>query len=252
MLPWLLQTIDIATALEAILVGVLLGANIALLLVSANGWADVQQRAAKLAVLNLLPLAAAILIMIPMTLHAVIQQHCQVAMKIHYLLMVMVMHIWPGQYLYLWLPHSGFHLCFQLQPFYVTYWNNAPGPRILLSINFSPFTTIVFIIEDIGMFEQRRAMVRKLKIDLLDLDHSEFKIYNNPLRPGTSINPGPIVAREHYKKLASIYQQVRDAVQLQTRADIKLFNFNLKLYHTWAVPCRDNNTVINIQSDYQK
>ncbi|GKZ63587.1 hypothetical protein AnigIFM49718_001211, partial [Aspergillus niger] len=55
-LPWLLQTIDIATALEAILVGVLLGANIVLLLVSAHGWADVQQRAAKLAVVNLLPL----------------------------------------------------------------------------------------------------------------------------------------------------------------------------------------------------
>ncbi|GKZ75295.1 hypothetical protein AnigIFM50267_004637, partial [Aspergillus niger] len=55
-LPWLLQAIDIATALEAILVGVLLGANIVLLLVSAHGWADVQQRAAKLAVVNLLPL----------------------------------------------------------------------------------------------------------------------------------------------------------------------------------------------------
>ncbi|OJZ80327.1 hypothetical protein ASPFODRAFT_89318, partial [Aspergillus luchuensis CBS 106.47] len=55
-LPWLLQAIDIATAFDAILVGMLLGANIILLLVSAHGWADVQQRAAKLAVLNLLPL----------------------------------------------------------------------------------------------------------------------------------------------------------------------------------------------------
>ncbi|GCB25486.1 hypothetical protein AAWM_08371 [Aspergillus awamori] len=186
-LPWLLQTIDIATALAAILVGVLLGANIALLLVSANGWADVQQRAAKLAVLNLLPLgtgltfglpahllgisrsavawshrwvgrvmaahsllhgavaiaradtpiaslrhdwvpllvspprcpsimmmmmivirehttnqgyaAAAVLLMIPVTLHAVVRQHCQVAMKIHYFLTVTAMvalayHTW--------------------------------------------------------------------------------------------------------------------------------------------------------------
>ncbi|GKZ63656.1 hypothetical protein AnigIFM49718_003041, partial [Aspergillus niger] len=55
-LPWLAQTIDISTACEAVLVGGLLGANIVLLLVSAHGWADVQQRAAKLAVLNLLPL----------------------------------------------------------------------------------------------------------------------------------------------------------------------------------------------------
>ncbi|GKZ63693.1 hypothetical protein AnigIFM49718_005468, partial [Aspergillus niger] len=64
-LPWLLQTIDIATALAAILVGVLLGANIALLLVSANGWADVQQRAAKLAVLNLLPLGTGLTFGLP-------------------------------------------------------------------------------------------------------------------------------------------------------------------------------------------
>ncbi|GJP87288.1 hypothetical protein CBS63078_11264 [Aspergillus niger] len=160
-LPWLLQAIDIAIALEAILVGVLLGANIVLLLVSAHGWADVQQRAVKLAVLNLLALgtgltfglpayllgisysavawshcwvgrvmaahsllhgaiaiaraenpiaslrhdwvpllaAAAVLLMIPVTLHAVVRQHCQVAMKIHYSLAVTAMvalayHTW--------------------------------------------------------------------------------------------------------------------------------------------------------------
>ncbi|RDH26940.1 hypothetical protein BDQ94DRAFT_164054 [Aspergillus welwitschiae] len=55
-LPWLLQTINIATALNGILVRVLLGANSLNLLVSAHSWADVQQRAEKLAVLNLLPL----------------------------------------------------------------------------------------------------------------------------------------------------------------------------------------------------
>ncbi|KAI2812351.1 hypothetical protein CBS115989_10536 [Aspergillus niger] len=64
-LPWLLQTIDIATTLAAILVGVLLGANIVLLLVSAHGWADVQQRAAKLAVLNLLPLGTGLTFGLP-------------------------------------------------------------------------------------------------------------------------------------------------------------------------------------------
>ncbi|GKZ63531.1 hypothetical protein AnigIFM49718_000840, partial [Aspergillus niger] len=371
-LPWLAQTIDISTAFEAILVGMLLGANIVLLLVSAHGWADVQQRAAKLAVLNLLPLgtgltfglpahllgisrsavawlhrwfarvmaahsllhgaiaiaradkpipsmrhdwvpllaAAAILMMIPVTLHVVVRRHCQVAIRIHYLLAVTAMvalayhtwdrgsesrwqvvgagalwivlsvvavshavfvqqrwsagrptvtirpfhdllrmditvsphwHIRPGQYVYLWLPHAGFRSCFQLQPFYVSYWDDAPGPRILYvltrprasnlstrlylhewlhqrrqpalllgpygrSIDFSPFGTMVFIVEDIGMLrvlpyirmlvqasEQRRAMVRKLKIvwqmqdfdhqcwlgdwmqDLLDLDRGEFK-----------------------------------------------------------------------------
>ncbi|RDH26456.1 hypothetical protein BDQ94DRAFT_176361 [Aspergillus welwitschiae] len=156
-LPWPVRTIDIATALEAILVGVLLGANIVLLLVSAHGWADVQQRAAKLAVLNLLPLgtgltfglpahllgisrsafawwhrwfarvmaahsllhgaiaiaradnpvpslrhdwvtllaAAAILMMIPVTLHVVVRRHCQIAMKIHYLLAITAM-VGPG------------------------------------------------------------------------------------------------------------------------------------------------------------
>ncbi|KAI2948620.1 hypothetical protein CBS147323_11047 [Aspergillus niger] len=273
-------TIDISTAFEVILVGVLLGANIVLLLVSAHGWADVQQRAAKLAVLNLLPLgtgltfgsrpicsesaalplrgciaAAAILVMIPVTLHAVVRRHCQVAMKIHYLLAVTAMvalayhtwdqgsesrwqlvgagalwivlsavavshavfvqqrwsagrpavsirpfhellrmditvsphwHIRPGQYVYLWLPHAGFRSCSQLQPFYVAYWDDAPGPRILYvltrprasslstrlylrewlhqrrqpalllgpygrSIDFSLFGTIVFIVEDVGM-----------------------------------------------------------------------------------------------------
>ncbi|KAI3053325.1 hypothetical protein CBS147353_11501 [Aspergillus niger] len=407
-LPWLLQAIDIATALEAILVGVLLGANIVLLLVSAHGWADVPQRAAKLAVLNLLPLgtgltfglpahllgishsavawshrwvgrvmaahsllhgaiaiaraenpiaslrhdwvpllaAAAVLLMIPVTLHAVVRQHCQVAMKIHYSLAVTAMvalayhtwdqgsesrwqvvgagalwivlsavavshavfvqqrwsagrpalticpfhellrmditvspnwHIRPGQYVYLWLPHAGFCSCFQLQPFYVAYWDDAPGPRILYvltrprasslstrlylrewlhqrrqpalllgpygpSIDFSPFGTIVFIVEDTGILrvlpyicmlvqasEQRRAMVRKLKIvwqmqdfdnqcwlgdwmqDLLDLDRGEsrileFRLYY--LTKRTSANPGdgfgeriklcqgPLMARE--------------------------------------------------------
>ncbi|OJZ80247.1 hypothetical protein ASPFODRAFT_223659 [Aspergillus luchuensis CBS 106.47] len=152
-LPWLLQAIDIATAFEVILVGVLLGANIVLLLVSAHGWADVPQRAAKLAVVNLLPLgtgltfgrpahllgisrsavawshrwfgrvmaahsllhgatvidradnpiaslrhdwvpllaAAAILMMIIVTLHSFARRHCPVAMKSHYLLAVTAM-----------------------------------------------------------------------------------------------------------------------------------------------------------------
>ncbi|KAI3013782.1 hypothetical protein CBS147347_11555 [Aspergillus niger] len=43
----------------------LLGANIVLLLESANGWADVQQRAAKLAVLNLLPLGTGLTFGLP-------------------------------------------------------------------------------------------------------------------------------------------------------------------------------------------
>ncbi|OJZ80214.1 hypothetical protein ASPFODRAFT_212801 [Aspergillus luchuensis CBS 106.47] len=459
--------------------GVLLGANIVLLLVSAHGWADVQQRAAKLAVLNLLPLgtgltfglpahllgisrsavawlhrwfgrvmaahsllhgaiaiaradnpipsmrhdwvallaAAAILMMIPVTLHVVVRRHCQVTMRIHYLLAVTAMvalayhtwdrgsdsrwqvvgagalwivlsfvavshavfvqqrwsagrpavtirpfyellrmditvsphwHIRPGQYVYLWLPHAGFRSCFQLQPFYVAYWDDAPGPRILYvltrprasslgtqlylcewlhqrrqpalflgpygrSIDFSLFGTIVFIVEDIGMLrvlpyirmlvqasEQRRAMVRQLKIvwqmqdfdhqcrlgdwmqDLLDLDRSEFKILGFRLyylRKETSVNPGdgfgeriklrqrPMVVREVVQghlskrrgKLAvgvcarqSIRQQVRDAVQSRTGADIKLFDFDLEPCHTWAAPCRDNDAVTNLaQSDYQ-
>ncbi|GLA21807.1 hypothetical protein AnigIFM62618_001656 [Aspergillus niger] len=479
-LPWLLQAIDIATAFDAILVGMLLGANIILLLVSAHGWADVQQRAAKLAVLNLLPLgtgltfglpahllgisrsavawlhrwfarvmaahsllhgaiaiaradkpipsmrhdwvpllaAAAILMIIPVTLHVVVRRHCQVAMRIHYLLAVTAMvalayhtwdqgsesrwqvvgvgalwivlsavavshavfvqqrwsagrpavsirpfhellrmditvsphwHIRPGQYLYLWLPHAGFRSCFQLQPVYVAYWDDPPGPRILYvltrprasslstrlylrewlhqrrqpalllgpygrSIDFSLFGTIVFIVEDIGMLrvlpyirmlvqasEQRRAMVRKLKIvwqmqdfdhqcwlgdwmqGLLDLDRGEFKILEFRLyylRKGTSVNPGdgfgeriklrqgPMVAREVVQghlskrrgKLAvgvctrqSIRQQVRDAVQPQTGADIQLFDFDLEPCHTWAAPCRDNDAVTNLaQSDHQK
>ncbi|OJZ80228.1 hypothetical protein ASPFODRAFT_212809 [Aspergillus luchuensis CBS 106.47] len=391
-LPWLAQTIDISTAFEVILVGVLLGANIVLLLVSAHGWADVQQRAAKLAVLNLLPLgtgltfglpahllgisrsavawlhrwfgrvmaahsllhgaiaiaradnpipsmrhdwvallaAAAILMIIPVTLHVVVRRHCQVAMRIHYLLAVTAMvalayhtwdrgsdsrwqvvgagalwivlsfvavshavfvqqrwsagrpavtirpfyellrmditvsphwHIRPGQYVYLWLPHAGFRSCCQLQPFYVAYWDDALGPRILYvltrprasslstrlylrewlhqrrqpalllgpygrSIDFSLFGTIVFIVEDIGMLrvlpyirmlvhasEERRAMVRKLKIvwqmqdfdhqcwlgdwmqDLLDLDRSEFKILEFRLyylTKTTSVDPGDV------------------------------------------------------------
>ncbi|KAL3264796.1 hypothetical protein ABHI18_000416, partial [Aspergillus niger] len=58
-------TIDISTAFEVILVGVLLGSNIVLLLVSAHGWADVQQRAAKLAVLNLLPLGTGLTFGLP-------------------------------------------------------------------------------------------------------------------------------------------------------------------------------------------
>ncbi|KAI2861899.1 hypothetical protein CBS76997_11424 [Aspergillus niger] len=199
--------------------------------------------------------AAAILVMIPVTLHAVVRRHCQVAMKIHYLLAVTAMvalayhtwdqgsesrwqlvgagalwivlsavavshavfvqqrwsagrpavsirpfhellrmditvsphwHIRPGQYVYLWLPHAGFRSCSQLQPFYVAYWDDAPGPRILYvltrprasslstrlylrewlhqrrqpalllgpygrSIDFSLFGTIVFIVEDVGM-----------------------------------------------------------------------------------------------------
>ncbi|GJP87299.1 regulator of G protein signaling domain family protein [Aspergillus niger] len=60
-----IATIDISTAFEVILVGVLLGANIVLLLVSAHGWADVQQRAAKLAVLNLLPLGTGLTFGLP-------------------------------------------------------------------------------------------------------------------------------------------------------------------------------------------
>ncbi|KAI3049586.1 hypothetical protein CBS147353_11670 [Aspergillus niger] len=450
-LPWLLQPIDIATALEAILVGVLLGANIVLLLVSAHGWDDVQQRAAKLAVLHLLPLstgltlglpshllgtsrsavawshrwfgrvmaaysllhgatvidradnpiaslrhdwvpllaAAAILMMIIVTLHSFVRRHCPVAMKSHYLLAVTAMvalayHTWnqgsesrwqgvgagalwillsvvavsqaannagvldgphvpplahpAGEHVYLWLPHAGSRSCFQLQPLYVAYWDDPPEPRILYvlarprasslnarlylreclhqrrqpalllgpygrSIDFSLFGTIVFIVEDIGMLrvlpyirmlvqasEQRRAMVRKLKIvwqmqdfdhqcwlgdwmqDLLDLDRGEFK--------GTSFNPGdgfgeriklrqgPMVAREVVQghlskrrgKLAvgvcarqSIRQQVRDAVQPQTGADIQLFDFDLEPCHTWAAPCRDNDAVTNLaQSDHQK
>ncbi|KAI2929027.1 hypothetical protein CBS147321_10902 [Aspergillus niger] len=168
-------------------------------------------------------------------------------------------HIRPGQYVYLWLPHAGFRSCFQLQPFYVAYWDDAPGPRILYvltrprasslstrlylrewlhrrrqpalllgpygrSIDFSPFGTIVFIVEDIGMLrvlpyirmlvqasEERRAMVRKLKIvwqmqdfdhqcwlgdwmqDLLDLDRGEFKILEFRLyylTKTTSADPG--------------------------------------------------------------
>ncbi|OJZ79508.1 hypothetical protein ASPFODRAFT_55127, partial [Aspergillus luchuensis CBS 106.47] len=133
--------------------------------------------------------AAAIQMMIPVTLHAVVRRHCQVAMKIHYFLTVTAMvalvyhtwdqgpesrwqvvgagalwivlsvvasagrptvtiyrfhgllrlnitvsphrHIRPGQYVYLWLPHAGFRSCFQLQPFYVAYWDDPPGPRIL-------------------------------------------------------------------------------------------------------------------------
>ncbi|OJZ80246.1 hypothetical protein ASPFODRAFT_212823 [Aspergillus luchuensis CBS 106.47] len=151
-------------------------------------------------------------------------------------------HIRPGEHVYLWLPHAGSRSCFQLQPLYVAYWDDPPGPRILYvltrprasslsarlylrecihqlrkpalllgpygrSIDFSLFGTIVFIVEDIGMLrvlpyirmlvqasEQRRVMVRKLKIvwqmqdfdhqcrlgdwmqDLLDLDRGEFKI----------------------------------------------------------------------------
>ncbi|KAI3038219.1 hypothetical protein CBS147353_11911 [Aspergillus niger] len=155
-------------------------------------------------------------------------------------------HIRPGQYVYLWLPHAGFRSCFQLQPFYIAYWDDPPRPRILYvltrprasrlstrlyprewlhqrrqpalllgpygpSIDFSLFGTIVFIVEDIGMLrvlpyirmlvqasEQRRAMVRKLKIvwqmqdvdrqywlgdwmqDLLDLDRGGFKVCDEP------------------------------------------------------------------------
>ncbi|OJZ79724.1 hypothetical protein ASPFODRAFT_213129 [Aspergillus luchuensis CBS 106.47] len=331
-LPWLLQTIDIATALEAILVGVLLGANIVLLIVSAHGWADVQQRAVKLAVLNLLPLgtgltfglpahllgisplplrgriaAAAILMMIPVTLHVVVRRHCQIAMKIHYLLVITAMvalayhtwdqgsefrwqvvgagalwiglsavavshavfvqqrwsagrptvtirpfhellrmnitvslhwHIRPGQYVYLWLPHAGFRSCFQLQPFYVAYWDDPPESRILYVLTRPRASNL----KDIGMLralpyirmlvqasEQRRVMVRKLKIvwqmqdfdhqcwlgdwmqDLLDLDRGEFKILDFHLyylTKTTSVDPGdafgeriklcqgPLMARE--------------------------------------------------------
>ncbi|KAI2945427.1 hypothetical protein CBS147323_11286 [Aspergillus niger] len=236
-------------------------------------------------------------------------------------------HIRPGQYVYLWLPRAGFRSCFQLQPFYVAYWDDAPGPRILYrrqpalllgpygrSIDFSPFGTIVFIVEDIGMLrvlpyirmlvqasEQRRAMVRKLKIvwqmqdfdhqcwlgdwmqDLLGLDRGEFKILEFRLyylRKGTFVNPGdgfgeriklrqgPMVAgavvqghlSKRRGKLAvgvcarqSIRQQVRDAVQPQTGADIQLFDFDLEPCHTWAAPCCDNEAVTNLaQSDYQK
>ncbi|KAI2862016.1 hypothetical protein CBS76997_11323 [Aspergillus niger] len=335
-LPWLLQTIDIATALEASLVGVLLGANIVLLLVSAHSLlhgaiaiarADKPTPSMRHDWVPLLG-AAAILMMIPVTLHAVVRRHCQVAMKIHYFLTVTAMvalvhhtwdqgpesrwqvvgaealwivlsvvavfhavsvqqrwsagrptvtiyrfhgllrlnitvsphrHIRPGQYIYLWLPHAGFRSCFQLQPFYVAYWDDAPEPRILYvlarprasslstrlylrewlhqrrqpalllgpygrSIDFSLFGTIVFIVEDIGMLrvlpyirmlvqasEQRRAMVRKLKIvwqmqdfdhqcwlgdwmqGLLDLDRGEFKILEFRLyylTKTTSVDPG--------------------------------------------------------------
>ncbi|RDH26530.1 hypothetical protein BDQ94DRAFT_164415 [Aspergillus welwitschiae] len=59
------SSIDISTAFEAILVGVLLGANIVLLLVSAHGWAHVQQRAAKLTVLNLLLLGMGLIFGLP-------------------------------------------------------------------------------------------------------------------------------------------------------------------------------------------
>ncbi|RDH26243.1 hypothetical protein BDQ94DRAFT_178899 [Aspergillus welwitschiae] len=403
-LPWLLQTIDIATALEASLVGVLLGANIVLLLVSAHSLlhgAIVIARADKPTPSmrhDWVPLlaAAAILMIIPVTLHVVVRRHCQVAMRIHYLLAVTAMvalayhtfvavshavfvqqrwsagrptvtirpfqellrmditvsphwHIRPGQYVYLWLPHAGFRSCFQLQPFYVAYWDDAPGPRILYvltrprasslstrlylrewlhqrrqpalllgpygpSIDFSLFGTIVFIVEDIGMLrvlpyirmlvqasEERRAMVRKLKIvwqmqdfdhqcwlgdwmqDLLDLDRSEFKILEFRLyflRKRTSVNlgdgfgeriklrQGPLMAREVVQghlskrrgKLAvgvcarqSIRQQVRDAVQPQTGAEIKLFDFDLEPCHTWVASCRDNEAVTNLaQSDHQK
>ncbi|BCS00094.1 NADPH oxidase family protein [Aspergillus luchuensis] len=183
----------------------------------------------------------------------------------------------PGQYVYLWLPHAGFRSCFQLQPFYVAYWDDPPESRILYvltrtqasslstqlylrewlhqrrqpalllgpcgrSIDFSLFGTIVFIVEDIGILrmlpyirmlvqdsEQRRAMVRKLKIvwqmqdfdhqywlgdwmqEFLDLDRGEFKILEFRLyylTKGPSVNPGegfgeriklcqgPLMARE--------------------------------------------------------
>ncbi|KAI2888149.1 hypothetical protein CBS63078_10543 [Aspergillus niger] len=320
-LPWLLQTIDIATALEASLVGVLLGANIVLLLVSAHSLlhgaitiarADNPIPSMRYDWVALLG-AAAILMMIPVTLHAVVRRHCQVAMRIHYFLTVtamvaLVYHTWDqgpesrwqvvgaGA---LWIVLSVvavFHADSVQQrwrvldgppvppsahpagaPFYVAYWDDAPGPRILYvltrprasslstrlylrerlhqrrqpalllgpygrSIDFSLFGTIVFVVEDIGMLrvlpyirmlvqasEQRRAMVRKLKIvwqmqdfdhqcwlgdwmqDLLDLDRGELKILGFRLyylRKGTSINPGegfgeriklrpgPMVARE--------------------------------------------------------
>ncbi|GLA32134.1 hypothetical protein AnigIFM63326_011273 [Aspergillus niger] len=189
-------------------------------------------------------------------------------------------------------------------------------PALLLgpcgrSIDFSLFGTIVFIVEDIGILrmlpyirmpvqasEQRRAMVRKLKIvwqmqdfdhqcwlgdwmqDLLDLDRGEFKINEFRLyylRKETSVSPGDgfgegikllqglLMAREVVQghlskrrgKLAvgvcahqSIRQQVRDAVQPQTGADIKLFDFDP--CRTWAALCRDNEAVTNLaQNDQQ-
>lgn len=51
----------------------------------------------------------------------------------------------------------------------------------------------------------------------------------------------------------SVRQYVRDAVQPQTGADIKLFDFDLEPCRTWAAPCRDNDAVTNLaQSDHQK
>ncbi|PYH67151.1 uncharacterized protein BO88DRAFT_427299 [Aspergillus vadensis CBS 113365] len=241
-LPWLLQAINIATAFKVILVGVLLGANIILLLMSAHGWADVQQRAAKLAILNLLPLstgltfdlpahllgiscsavawlhrwfrqvmaaysllhgaititradkpipsmrhdwvpllaAAAILMIIPVTLHVVVRRHYQITIRIHYLLAVTAMvalayHIWDRGSDSRW---QDFARASNSSPsISLTGMMRPDRPALLLgpysrSINFSLFGTIVFIIKDIGMLqvlpyirmliqasEQRQAML---------------------------------------------------------------------------------------------
>ncbi|RDH26443.1 hypothetical protein BDQ94DRAFT_176377 [Aspergillus welwitschiae] len=248
---------------------------------SAHGWAGVQQRAAKLAVLNLLPLstgltfglpahllgisrsavawlhrwfarvmtahsllhgavaiaradkpipsmrhdwvpllaAAAILTMIPVTLHVVVRRHCQVAMRIHYLLAITAMvalgyHTWDQESQYRW----------QVPPASVHDSTSVNGYTSVDSLHccwghtadFSLFGTIVFIVEDIGMLrvlpyirmlvqasEHGRAMGSERILDhqcwlgdwmqdLLDLDCGGFKILDFHLyylTKTTSVNP---------------------------------------------------------------
>ncbi|GAA93066.1 hypothetical protein AKAW_11178 [Aspergillus luchuensis IFO 4308] len=108
--------------------------------------------------------------------------------------------------------------------------------------------------------------------NLLDLDRGEFK--TTSVDPGDAFGEriklcqGPLMAGEIVQghlskrrgKLAvgvcarqSVRQYVRDAVQPQTGADIKLFDFDLEPCRTWAAPCRDNDAVTNLaQSDHQK
>ena len=140
--------------------------------------------------------ACAIILVLPVTLHAVIRRHPQLAMKVHYLLgsaglAAMAYHVWmrqskylwclvaaatlwillsvvslaiplirrwghswpsivvfphhellsmditvpaswrvePGQYVYLWLPRAGLRIASQLPFFYVSSWEDTPGPN---------------------------------------------------------------------------------------------------------------------------
>ncbi|KAL6229331.1 hypothetical protein BDW75DRAFT_235286 [Aspergillus navahoensis] len=103
--------LDMATVQQGSVVALLLTANILPLALRTRSWATVHRRAANLAVINFhyVPFLAAcsMVLIVPVTLHAVVRRYPQPAMKAHYLLGAIGLasisyHVWMRQSKCLW------------------------------------------------------------------------------------------------------------------------------------------------------